>query len=545
MVGWHHGEWPFYSRGERRAGRRSRVAGGAVGMPGSPGLWRRLVEAAEIAMRGLVMLSVLLVGLAVSAWPAQAASSGAGGALTCFAVDVSGSNMVASDSEPPSDPGPVFVRQQVVELYDELIADLGEAAGQQVGVVTFGTSTGTELGPVAVADHAARSQLEAALPGALRPSQAEAAWTNWVAGVDSCSRMFQRSGAARGMVVILTDGYPEGPAGGPGEQLAAISPTAEGLWDKGIAIQPVLYGAGADQQGPARQAMSRLAAMGHGRLVLAATPLDMLRGAVGLASLAAGTPLGGAEVPVNGSSSVPLDLPARVATAVLVVLRSSDDVAVSVAAPAGEVLSRLAAGTGGPGLVIPLTRPAPGIYQASAQGQGSVFAAELLRRDVVSPSSIPRASVRTPPGPRGSGSPGGARRRGASGWGLAWELALGLGGLVTVILSGWLIASRRRPKGTLVVWWGSLYRILDPVELNTLVKLEDLFQAGEGPAGWSVGWAHQSPTVIGPDGSVVQLVADETKTVHTAPPATFTWFPDGIDTSLTREPPGRPASTVT
>ena len=219
--------------------------------------------------------------------------------------------MVASGGEPPSDPGPIFVRQQVVELYDEVIADLGEAAGQRVGVVTFGTYTGTELGPIAVSDHAARAQLEAAVPGALRPSQAEAAWTNWVAGVDGCSRMFQRSGATRRMVAVLTDGYPEGPAGGPGEQLAAISPTARGLWDKGIAIQPVLYGAGADQQGPARQAMSQLAAMGHGQLVLAATPLDMLRGALDLASLATGMPLGGAEAPVNGSSSVPLDLPAR------------------------------------------------------------------------------------------------------------------------------------------------------------------------------------------------------------------------------------------
>jgi hypothetical protein len=541
MVDRRHGEWPFYSRGERRAG----AADGEVGLPGSAGLRRRVIGAAEMAIRGLVVFSVLLAGLAVWAWPAQAASSGTGGALTCFAVDVSGSNMVASDGEPPSDPGPVFVRQQVVELYDEVIADLGEAGGQQVGVVTFGTSTGTELGPVAVADRAARSQLEAALPGALRPSQAEAAWTNWVAGVDGCSRMFQRSGATRGMVVVLTDGYPEGPAGGPGEQLAAISLTAEGLWDNGIAIQPVLYGAGADQQGPARQAISRLAAMGHGQLVLAATPLDMLRGTVGLASLATGIPLGGAEVPVNGSSTVPLDLPARVATAVLVVLRSSDEVAVSVAAPGGEVLSRLAAGAGGPGLVIPLTRPTPGIYQASAQGRGSVFAAELLRLDVVSASSTPRASVRTPPGPRGSGSSGGALRRGAPGWGLARELALGLGVLAAVILSGWLLASRRRPKGTLVVWWGSLYRILDPVELNKVMELEDLFQAGAGPAGWSIGWTRQFPTVIGPDGSAVQLVADETKTVDTAPPATFTWFPDGIDTSLAGEPPGRPASTVT
>jgi hypothetical protein len=76
----------------------------------------------------------LLVGFAVPAWSAQAASSGTGGALTCFAVDVSGSNVVASDGEPPSDPGPTFVRQRVVEPYDEVIADLVEAAGQQVGV---------------------------------------------------------------------------------------------------------------------------------------------------------------------------------------------------------------------------------------------------------------------------------------------------------------------------------------------------------------------------------------------------------------------------
>ena len=490
-------------------------------------------------------LAGLLVGSGWSASPAQAAASGTGGALTCFAIDVSGSNVVASGGEPPSDPGPIFVRQQVVELYDEVIADLGEAAGQRVGVVTFGTYTGTELGPIAVSDHAARAQLEAAVPGALRPSQAEAASTNWVAGVDGCSRMFQRSGATRGMVAVLTDGYPEGPAGGPGEQLAAISPTARGLWDKGIAIQPVLYGAGADQQGPARQAMSQLAAMGHGQLVLAATPLDMLRGALDLASLATGMPLGGAEAPVNGSSSVPLDLPARVATAVLVVLRSSDEVAVSVAAPDGEMLSRLAAGAGGPGLVIPLTRPAPGIYQASAQGQGSVFAAELLRLDVVRAPSPPRGSVGTPSRPRGSGSSGAARHGRALGRGLAWELALGLGVLAAVILSGWLITSRRRPKGTLVVWWGPLRRILDPVDLNALVKLEDLFQTPAGPTGWSVGWTHQSPTVIGPDGSAVQLVVDETKTVGTAPPATFTWFPDGIDTSLSGEPPGRPASTVT
>ena len=37
------------------------------------------------------------------------------------------------------------------------------------------------------------------LPGALRPSSAEAAWTDWVAGLSGCEQMFARSGDARGM----------------------------------------------------------------------------------------------------------------------------------------------------------------------------------------------------------------------------------------------------------------------------------------------------------------------------------------------------------
>jgi hypothetical protein len=485
------------------------------------------------ALSAALALAGLLVGLAGSASAAQTASSGTDATLTCFAIDVSGSNVVASDGEPPSDSGPIFVRKQVVELYDEIIADLGAAADQRVGVVTFGTGIGTELGPVAVSDHAARSQLEAALPGAFRPSEAEAAWTNWVAGVDGCEQMFERSGATHGTVIVLTDGFPQGPAGGPARQLAAISPMAQRLRAKGIAIQPVLYGAGADQQGPARQAMSRLAAMGNGQLVLAATPLDMLHSALSLASLAIGLPLGGSEVPVNGSSTVPLDVSPRVATAVLVVLRSSNQLQVAVVTPDRNTLSSADAGAGSLGLVVALTRPAAGTYEASADGQGSMFAAELLRYYAV-----------TVPSPDPSGSRSQTRPGAASGSSLAWVLALGLGVLAIVVLSGWLITSKRRSKGTLVVWWGSLCRILDPVDLNGLVRLEDLFQTGAGPTGWSVGWTHQSPTVIGPDGSAVQLVADETKAVDTTPLATFTWFPDGIDTSLSGEPPGRPASTV-
>ena len=87
-----------------------------------------------MTMRGHVIAPGLLGGQVVPAWPAQAASSGTSRALTCLAVEIPGFNVVASGGEPPSDPGPIFVRQQAVEPYDEVTADLGEAAGQQVAV---------------------------------------------------------------------------------------------------------------------------------------------------------------------------------------------------------------------------------------------------------------------------------------------------------------------------------------------------------------------------------------------------------------------------
>src|SRR5579862_9776786 len=117
------------------------------------------------AVVGVVVLALLacVAGLGSS----SAAAAAGTGPLTCFAVDVSGSNLVTVGGEPPSDPGPVFVRQQVVELFREVLADLGQASGQQVGVVTFGTGPGARIGPLAVSAPAARAELAAALPGAL------------------------------------------------------------------------------------------------------------------------------------------------------------------------------------------------------------------------------------------------------------------------------------------------------------------------------------------------------------------------------------------
>ena len=371
--------------------------------------------------------------------PAAVAAAGSG-QLTCFALDVSGSNLIAAGGEPPSDPGPVFVRQQVVELFSEILADLGQATGQQVGVVTFGTGPGTRLGPLAVSAPATRATLATALPGALRPSSAEAAWTDWVAGVSGCEQMFKRAGDPHGMVVLLTDGFPQGPAGDPAAQLAAIAPIARQLRADGITMQPVLYGAGAGQPGPARQDMTRLAALGHGHLTLAATPLDMLSAALSLASLSTGLPLGGSGFPVNGSTTVPLDVAPRVAAAVLVVLRSSSRLQISVDAPGGKTLASEGASIPGLGLVVPLTDPAPGSYQASADGQGSAFAAELLRYAAVA-ATPPSPSAAAAPHATGPGQDRNGSR--SDSWLLGAVLALvalALAGLI-----GWRVTAGRRP----------------------------------------------------------------------------------------------------
>lgn len=492
--------------------------------------------------------AVVAVGAAVLAlqtWapgpgsPMTTAAAGTG-PLTCFAVDVSGSNLVATGGEPPSDPGPVFVRQQVVELFSQVLADLDKATGQQVGVVTFGTGPGTRIGPLDISAPAARSELATALPGALRPSSAEAAWTDWAAGVGGCEQMFKRSGDTHGTVVLLTDGFPQGPAGGPAAQLAAIAPMARQLGADGITIQPVLYGAGAGQPGAARQAMTRLAGLGHGQLVLAATPLDMLRAALSLASLSTGLPLGGSEFPVNGSTSVPMDIAPQVAAAVLVVLRSSSQVEISVGTPGGKTLASAGAVTPGLGLVVALTHPAAGSYQASADGQGSVYAAELLRYVAVT-APLPDQSATSRPArnvPHSAARPG----RQSDVWLLGAVLALVA--LALLGLTGWRVTARRRPRGILVVWWGSLSCLLDPADLNGLVRLEDLFHEGGEPTGWSVTWTSRAPVAFGPDGSAVRLAPDETRTVPTVPLATLTWFPDGTDSSLSDEPPGRPASAL-
>ena len=133
-----------------------------------------------------------------------------------------------------------------------------------------------------------------------------------------------------------------------------------------------------------------------------------------------------------------------------------------------------------------------------------------------------------------------AGRSGAGG--ILTQLAPSLGVLAAAaiaVLSGGLIVSRRRPRGTLVVWLGSRWRCLAPVEVHEPLELTDLFPAA-CPDGWAICWYRRAPLVGGPAGPAMRLVAGQVTTIEAAPPVTFTWLPGGFDPTAEGEPPGSP-----
>jgi hypothetical protein len=134
--------------------------------------------------------------------------------------------------------------------------------------------------------------------------------------------------------------------------------------------------------------------------------------------------------------------------------------------------------------------------------------------------------------------------------GILTQLAPGLAALVAAaiaIVAGGVIVSRRRPKGTLVVWLGSRWRCLAPVEVHEPLELADIFPAAACPDGWAVCWYRRAPLMGGPQGPAVRLAPGRTTTVEAAPPVTFTWVPGGFgaDEAIWGEPPGSPFGVAT
>jgi len=97
-----------------------------------------------------------------------------------------------------------------------------------------------------------------------------------------------------------------------------------------------------------------------------------------------------------------------------------------------------------------------------------------------SPQKIP--SGRPPPHPSQTGTGRGSRSE--AGW-LAGAI-LAAAALALAGLSSWLVVAQRRPRGTLVVWWGSRFCLLDPADVVGLARLEELFHAGGDSTGWPV-----------------------------------------------------------
>jgi hypothetical protein len=480
----------------------------------------------------------------------------------CFAVDVSGSNTEGSPGLPASDPGPVYVRAEVVGLYATVLRALGLDRDQEVGFVTFGTTVGESYGPVALSGRTAVATLEHRLASALAPSPALAAWTDFDAAVSGCKAQLARAGSERGTVALLSDGYPEGPAGGPSAQLAAIGPVARALWSHGGRIDTVLYGPAAAGHGTARRTMATLAGTGHGRAFAASGALAFLEAGVSLASQASAEPLGGTEVAVDGSAVVPVALPAGLASAAVVALRSSPGMSLRVEGPGGAAMGTLGPGAGGAAVVAATDRP--GSCSVLAQGSGSVYVAEMVRTEPVRTEPVstgPVSSGTTSSGALGAGpvaAPRAAglqrpratspatltpetRARRSRGGVPALPVAGGLLVAAVAAAGAWLATHRKKPRGALVAWSAQAWRALGPADVRGTRTLAGLLGDWPDPeaASYQLRWGPTGPVLTGPGGEPQRLWAAMATDLAGGATA-LTWYPEGYSADASGEPPGRP-----
>jgi hypothetical protein len=328
-----------------------------------------------------------------------------------------------------------------------------------------------------------------------------------------------------------------------------IDPMAVALRGRGARIDTVLYGAAAAGHGTARRTMAALAEVGHGQAFAASGALTFLEAGVSLAAQASSEFLGGTEVAVDGSAVVPVALPAGLASAAVVALRSSPEVSLRVEGPGGGAMGTLGAGTGGAAVVATTHRP--GNCSVLAQGSGSVYVAEMVRTRAVSAGTAggaalvpahaaalqhPRTTPSTPGVPRGVG----ARR--AHGGVPALALVLGLLAAALAGAGAYRAARRKKPKGALVAWSGRAWRALGPADARGTAVLADLL--GDWPdleaAAYQLRWGASGPVLAGPEGEPQRLWASMAFDLPGGA-TTLTWYPEGYTADASGEPPGQPA----
>jgi hypothetical protein len=365
-------------------------------------------------MRTLLAVSIVLLSFTAPVFVASGAPAGPAPLAVCLAIDESTSNWEASDGYTASDPGPVYVRTELVRLVADLLGTDTGGRPVSLALVPYATDARPVVPLTDIRSDAARAQLADAVDEAMRPG----GWTSTDRAVAACGTALQTaSSGALKYVVLLSDGRPERPDADADAQVVALTQSLlPALQREGVTLDTVLYGDAAANPGDrAAGIMRQLAEAGGGRAYTAPNGLDLLRVSVNIASNVAGlTTASGLQTTVNGSTTIPLEVGAEIESLSFVVIRSRPDLALEIRTPNGETLASSTAGiadeTLSPhSLVRTLTRPSAGTYSVVATGSGEMFATMVARTTtLLLPSVTPTAVSPATPTAVPSASPAAA-----------------------------------------------------------------------------------------------------------------------------------------
>ena len=408
----------------------------------------------------------------------------------CVALDDSNSGFVGDAAFPPSDPGPTFVRQELVELLLDLFgSDLGPR-DVQVAIVGFGTDATVVTPLTPITDPATRTSVSELVSEAVA---VPAGWSSLDYAVDRCVDVLRSAPTtARKRILILSDGRPERPGVSNEFMSDATLAAADRARASGIVVDTVAYGAaanGGDENGKAL--MAEIADRSGGEAFVASDTVHLLQVAVELAAERSGSSITGHNTSVNGLTEIPFVIDGNVEALTMIALRGNLTVTLTLRTPEGTILTP---SEDGHYATFGQIQPNAGEYILQASGIGDVAAFALVRyRPLLVPTPTSPAGARTTavaPTPGDTIIPQNLPKAGsgAPDWIIA-AIAVPIASIATV---GLLVRRRRRLRlpGTITVRANNIPRTTEARSLVRPQLLRDLLPAAaaaasvEAASGW-------------------------------------------------------------
>ncbi len=351
----------------------------------------------------------------------------------CIALDASGSTL-------QSDPGPRFVRIELLQVVRELLTFFSPATS--IGYVVFAEGVITSFPPSAAnGDLVGASVVR--LGDRLIKAASSRGWTSLVAGTTGCARAIQGTGS----VVLVSDGVAEGPTGTADEQLKEIQRAIAPAVDDGrLVVNTIRFGVSGLT---AKRTMDTIADAGDGRALTAPNGFALLRTGVKLVADNLGVAAGGRVFPIQGVTTIPIVVPENAIAAAAIVIRSTPDIAIKVPGTPPD-RKRPTRNT----LVVPLERTGRMRHEIRASGNGAVYVATLVRM----PAPVVTQAAESPGRPSSEASAVAGANRDSSRSGaqpmILWAAAAAA---TTFLIIGWL--RRRRDERAITTWLSGRRRV--------------------------------------------------------------------------------------